>query len=67
MEIIKKISTIKKSIKETDKLVDDLISRLKAQKLSVSNKEKKILHLKEEISNNVDKIDKIIEDYNANS
>ena len=67
MEILEKIDTLKKSIEETDKLVDELISSLQAQKLRVVNKESKILHLKKEVRNNVDKIDKIIEDYNANS
>ena len=67
MEILEKIDTLKKSIEETEKLVDELISSLQAQKLKVENKENKILHLKNEVRNNLDKIDKIIEDYNANS
>ena len=67
MEIMKKLATLKKSIDETDQLVEKLLSNLEVQKLKVENKEKKILHLKKEVSNNIDKIDKIIEDYNANS
>ena len=67
MEILKKISTLKKSIDETDKLVDELVSSLQAQKLRVENKDNKILKLKKEVSKNIDIIDKIIEDYNANS
>tara|TARA_B110000263_G_C14959473_1_gene351852 strand:+ start:85 stop:288 length:204 start_codon:yes stop_codon:yes gene_type:complete len=67
MEILENIATLKKSIEETDKLVEELISSLQAQKLKVENKENKILHLKNEVRNNLDKIDKIIEDYNANS
>ena len=44
-----------------------VISNLQSQKLKVQYKEKKILYLKAEVRNNIDKIDKIIEDYNANS
>ena len=67
MEIVKKIALLKKSIKITDELVNKLISSLQSQRLKVENKEQKILYLKAEVRNNVDKIDKIIEDYNANS
>ena len=67
MEILENIATLKKSIEETDKLVEELISSLQVQKLKVENKENKILYLKKEVRNNLDKIDKIIEDYNANS
>ena len=67
MEILENIDTLKKSIEETDQLVEELISSLQAQKLKVENKENKILHLKNEVRNNLDKIDKIIEGYNANS
>ena len=67
MEILENIAILKKSIEETDKLVEELISSLQAQKLKVQNKENKILHLKNEVRDNLDKIDKIIEDYNANS
>ena len=67
MEIIKKIATLKKSVEKTDELVDKLLSYLEVQKLQVINKEKKITSLKDEVSNNIDKIDKIIEKNNANS
>ena len=67
MEILKKIAELKKSIIETDQLVDDLLSSLKAQQNRIDNKEKKILQLKQEVKINVEKIDEIIEDYNANS
>ena len=67
MEITNKLEVLRKSIDTTDELVEELIAILKAQKLKVANKEKKILFLKEKIDNNVDKIDKIIENYNANS
>ena len=67
MEILKKIAELKKSIIETDQLVDDLLSSLKAQQNRIDNKEKKIVQLKKEVKINVEKIDEIIEDYNANS
>ena len=67
MEILKKIAELKKSIYETDQLVDDLLSSLKAQQNRIDNREKKILQLKEEVKINIEKIDEIIEDYNANS
>jgi predicted nucleic acid-binding Zn-ribbon protein len=67
MEILKRIADLKKSILETNQLVDDLISSLEAQQNRISNKEKKILQLKEEVKINVAKIDEIIKAYNANS
>ena len=67
MEILKRIAELKRFILETDQLVDDLLSSLKAQQNRIDNKEKKILQLKEEIKINVKKIDEIIEEYNANS
>ena len=66
MEILKKIAELKKSIFETDQLVDDLLLSLKAHQNRIDNNEKKILHLKEEVKINVKKIDEIIDDYNAN-
>ena len=66
MEILKKIVELKKSILETDQLVDDLLLSLKAHQDRIDNKDKKILHLKEEVKINVKKIDEIIDDYNAN-
>ena len=68
MQLLKKIEKLKKSIQETDQLVEELIASLKAQELKSENKEKKILKLKDEVRVNVEKIDKIIEDYyNANN
>ena len=67
MDIRLAIAELKKSIKETDELVNDLISSLQAQKIRVENKEKKIDQLKNEVRNNIDKIDDIIDEYNANS
>ena len=67
MEIEKEINVLKKSIKEVEQLVEELISSLEAQKLRVSNKEKIISHLKDDIRNNIEKIDEIIEEYHANT
>ena len=67
MEIEKEIHDLKKSIIELELLVEELISSLEAQKLRVSNKEKIISQLKEEVRANVEKIDQIIEEYHANT
>ena len=67
MEIGKEINDLKKSVLELELLVDELISSLEAQKLRVSNKEKIISQLKEEVRINVEKIDQIIEEYHANT
>ena len=67
MEIEKEINNLKKSVLELEQLVEELISSLEAQKLRVSNKEKIISQLKEEIRTNIEKIDQIIEEYHANT
>ena len=67
MEIEKEINVLKKSIKELEQLVEELISSLEAQKLRVSNKEKIISQLKEDVRSNIEKIDEIIEEYHANT
>jgi len=67
MEIEKDIDVLKKSIKELEQLVEELISSLEAQKLRVSNKEKIISQLKEDIRSNIEKIDEVIEEYHANT
>ena len=67
MEIEKEINDLKKSILELEQLVEELISSLEAQKLRVSNKEKIISQLKEEVRTNIEKIDEIIEEYHANT
>ena len=45
MEILKRIAELKKSILETDQLVDDLLSSLKAQQSKIDKKEKKIFSI----------------------
>tara|TARA_Y100000748_G_scaffold279414_1_gene257729 strand:- start:243 stop:446 length:204 start_codon:yes stop_codon:yes gene_type:complete len=67
MEILEKISELKKSIKETDLLIEELISSLNAYKLRSENRDEKISKIKEEVKINIEKIDEFIEDYNANS
>lgn len=67
MEIEKEINDLKKSVLELELLVEELISSLEAQKLRVSNKEKIISQLKEEVKINIEKIDQIIEEYHANT
>ena len=67
MEIEKEIHDLKKSIIELELLVEELISSLEAQKLRVSNKEKIISQLKEDVRSNIEKIDEIIEEYHANT
>ena len=60
MDLISKIKELDLNIDKINKLVDDLID-------SLNGKRKQIDHLKEQIEINVKKIDKIIEDHNANS
>ena len=67
MEIEKEINDLKKSVLELGLLIEELISSLEAQKLRVSNKEKIISQLKEEVRVNIEKIDQIIEEYHANT
>ena len=63
----KEVIDLKKSIIELELLVEELISSLEAQKLRVSNKEKVIFQLKEEVRTNIEKIDEIIQEYHANT
>ena len=64
---INEIDKLKQSIVETDQLVDEMIEFLEAQKIRTQKKEKKISELKEEVRVNIEKIDKIIDGYNANT
>ena len=54
------IKLLKSNIEKLEKLVDDLID-------NVDSKKKKIEFLKEQIATNIEKIDQIIEEYNADS
>ena len=67
MGIKNKIIELERSIKDTDLLVDEMISYLEKQKIKTILKEKKISKLKEEVDINVKKIDEIIENYYGNT
>jgi len=54
------IKLLKSNIEKLEKLVDDLID-------NVDSKKKKIEFLKQQIISNIEKIDQIIEEHNADS
>ncbi len=67
MDILKRIEILKNKIIQVEELVDDLLLTLEAKQNKIYIKENKILQLKEVVKKNVDKIDSIIDEYNANS
>ena len=67
MQITKKINNVKKSINETEELIDNLISNLQLERAKVLKKEDQIIEIKEEVRININQIDEIIEDCDANS
>jgi len=60
MGLLEKIEDLKKTVNKFEDLVEDLND-------NIVSKQKKIDHLKLEIRRNIEKIDKIIKDYNANT
>ena len=60
MDLLKKIEELKHSIDKFEQLAEDLNE-------NILSKQKKIDYLKKQIHKNVNKIDKIIKDYNANT
>ena len=60
MDLLKKIKHLKHSVDKFEQLADDLND-------SILSKQKKIDHLKEQIQDKVEKIDKIIKNYNADA
>ena len=60
MDLLTKIERLKHSIDKFEQLTDDLND-------SILSKQKKIDHLKEQIQDKVEKIDKIIKNYNADA
>ena len=60
MDLIKKIENLRNSIDKFEKLAEDLND-------NIISKQKKIDRLKGQIKDNVEKIDEIIKDYNANT
>ena len=67
MDILKRIEILKNKMIQAEELVDDLLQTLDAKQNKINIKENKILQLKEVVKKNVDKIDSIIDEYNANS
>ena len=67
MDIIKKITQLKQKVKETDLLVDKLLSRLDDEKLQSKINKDSLNLLKNEVKSSVNQIDEIVKDYNANS
>jgi len=67
MDILKRIEILKNKMIQVEELVDDLLLTLEAKQNKIYIKENKILKLKEVVKKNVDKIDSIIDEYNANS
>ena len=60
MDLLKKIEELKHRIDKFEQLAEDLNE-------NILSKQKKIDHLKKQIHKNVNKIDEIIKDYNANT
>ena len=67
MDILKRIEILKNKMIQVEELVDDLLLTLEAKQNKIYIKENKILQLKEVVKKNVDKIDSIIDECNANS
>jgi len=67
MDIIKKITQLKQKVKETDLLVDKLLSKLENEKLQSKINKDSLNLLKNEVKSSVNQIDEIVKDYNANS
>ena len=67
MDILKRIEILKNKMIQVEELVDDLLLTLEAKQNKIYIKENKILQLKEVVKKNVDKIDSIIDEYNANA
>jgi len=67
MDILKRIEILKNKMIQAEELVDDLLLSLEAKQNKINIKENKISELKEVVKKNVDKIDSIIDEYNANS
>ena len=67
MDILKRIEILKNKMIQVEELVDDLLLTLEAKQNKIYVKENKILHLKEVVKKNIDKIDTIIDEYNADS
>ena len=60
MDLLKKIEGLKDRIDKFEQLAEDLNE-------NILSKQKKIDYLKKQIHKNVDKIEEVIKDYNANN
>ena len=60
MDISSQVKLLTSNIEKLEKLLDDLID-------NVDSKKKKIEFLKQQIISNIEKIDQIIEEHNADS
>ena len=67
MDILKRIEILKNKMIQMEELVDDLLLTLEAKQNKIYIKENQILQLKEVVRKNIDKIDTIIDEHNANS
>ena len=67
MDILKRIENLKNKMIQVEELVDDLLLTLEAKQNKIYIKENQILQLKEVVKKNIDKIDTIIDEQNANS
>ena len=67
MDILKRIEILKNKMIQVEELVDDLLLTLEAKQNKIYIKENQILQLKEVVKKNIDKIDTIIDEHNANS
>ena len=67
MDILKRIEILKNKMTQVEELVDELLLTLESKQNKINIKENQILQFKEEVKKNVDKIDSIIDEYNANS
>ena len=66
MDILKRIEILKNKMIQVEELVDDLLLTLEAKQNKIYIKENQILQLKEVVKKNIDKIDTIIDEHNAN-
>ena len=67
MDLLEKIKKVEKTINETDQLLDEILLSFENNKNKLNQKELEIAELKEEIKHNIQKIDLIIKNYNADT
>ena len=67
MDLLKKIKELQNKLIQSEELIEDLLLSLDSNEAKVQNRENKIEFLKETIKKNVEKLDIIIKDHNADS